>query len=72
MLSITAQAYYAQKLYNEAIRDLIIFGTTHPYIYKKPTLWQRFKYRVLAYRDRVRDAWLVLVGRAHIADEYDD
>lgn len=67
--SILSQTMWSQKLYNEMMRDLVIFGTTHPYIYKKPTLWERFKYRVLCYRDRMRDAWLVLTGRAHISDD---
>lgn len=71
-LGIAIQAQWNQKLYNEMMRDLIIFGTTHPYIYKKATLWERFKWRVLAYKDRIRDAWLVLIGKADIYDGQDD
>jgi hypothetical protein len=70
--SVLSESVWAQKLYNEMMRDLVIFGTTHPYIYKKATLWERFKWRLLAYKVRARDAWLVLTGRAHIADDYDD
>jgi hypothetical protein len=69
VMSILSQTIWAQKLYNEAMRDLVIFGTSTPWIYKKATLWERFKWRIQAYAERVRDAWLVLIGRAHIADD---
>jgi hypothetical protein len=68
-LGIITQTLWAQKLYNEAMRDLVIFGTTTPYIYKKASLWRRFRWRVLGFAERVRDAWLVLIGKAHIADD---
>lgn len=68
VLGIVAQTLWSQKLLNE-YRDSLIFGTSNPYIYKESTRWQRFKWRMSAYKDRVRDAWLVLTGRAHIADE---
>lgn len=71
-LGLASQKLWAQKLYNEMMRDLVIFGSTHPYIYKKATMWERLKWRVLAYKNRVRDAWLVLVGKADIYDGQDD
>jgi hypothetical protein len=72
VLGIASQTLWAQKLYNEAMRDLIIFGTTHPHIYKKPTLWQRIKWPARDFFRRCRDACLVLIGRAEISDPYDD
>lgn len=72
ILSTVAQTYWAQKLYNEAMRDLVIFGTSTPYIYKKPTLWQRIKWPVRDFFWRCRDAWLVLTGKAEIGERYDD
>lgn len=33
---------------------------------KPSTRWSRFKYRLVIYRDRVRDAWAVLRGRASV------
>jgi hypothetical protein len=68
-LGIITQTLWSQKIYNEMVRDLVIFGTTHPHIYKKASLWQRFKWRILGLAERVRDAWLVLTGQAHIADD---
>lgn len=70
-MSIVSQAYWAQKLYNEATRELLLFQR-QPYIYRKTTRWQRFKWRMLAYRERVHGAWLVLVGKAEIYDGQDD
>jgi hypothetical protein len=63
---------WAQKLYNEYTRDLVIFGTSHPFIYKKPTLWERIKWPLRNFFRRVRDAWKVLIGRAEIYDGQDD
>ena len=71
-LGLISQSLWAQKLYNEAMRDLVIFGTSTPYIYKEPTLWQRIKWPVRDFFERVRDAWKVLMGRAEIAEPYDD
>lgn len=70
--SVLVNSIMAQKLYNEAMRDLVIFGTTTPYIYKKPTLWQRIKWPVQSFFRRCRDAWEVLRGRAEIYDPLDD
>lgn len=72
VFSTVSQSMWAQKLYNEAMRDLIIFGTTTPYIYKKASRWQRLKWRLQDYAWRVRDAWLVLIGKAEIYEGQDD
>lgn len=68
-LGIIYNTLWAQKLYNEAMRDLVILGTSAPYIYKKPTLWQRIKWPIHGFFSRVRDAWDVLIGKASINDE---
>lgn len=70
--SLIVQTLWAQKLYNEAMRDLIVFGTSTPYIYKKPTLWQRIKWPVRDFFGCVRDAWKVLTGKAEIYEGQDD
>lgn len=70
--SMIVESLWAQKLYNEAMRDLIVFGTSTPYIYKKPTLWQRIKWPVRDFFGRVRDAWKVLTGKAEIYEGQDD
>lgn len=72
ILSIAAQSQWNQKLYNEMMRDLVIYGTTTPYIYKKVSLWERLKWRIQRYAERTRDAWLVLIGKADIYDGQDD
>lgn len=69
VVSLVSQSLWAQKLYNEAMRDLVVFGTSTPYIYKKPTLWQRIKWPIQGFFRRLGDAWLVLTGKAHIADD---
>lgn len=71
VFSVVSQTLWAQKLYNE-YTNAVIFGTSHPYIYKKATRWERFKWRMLAYKDRVRDAWKVLTGKAEIYEGQDD
>lgn len=70
-LSIIQQSLWAQKLYNEAMKDLAFFRTV-PYIYVKITRWERFKWRMEDFAERAQDAWLVLIGRAHIDRGYDE
>lgn len=72
VVSTLSHTLWAQKLYNEAMRDLIVFGTSTPYIYKKPTLWQRVKWPVRDFLWRCRDAWKVLTGKAEIYEGQDD
>ena len=68
-MSIVAESQWAQRRYNQELSDLIIFGTSAPYIYKKPTLWQRIKWPIQGFFRRARDAWLVLIGRAYIHED---
>lgn len=63
-----SQPYWAKKLYEEAMRDLVVFGTSAPFIYKPIPWYRRAWWRVLHYRNRVRDAWLVLIGRKDASD----
>ena len=70
--SLISATLWDQKLYNEYMRNLIIYGTTHPYIYEKPTLCQRITWPVQDFMRRCRDAWRVLTGKAEIYDGQDD
>ena len=38
---------------------------------KPPTRWERFTWRVKHYLNRVRDAWLVLIGRKDACDPWE-
>lgn len=65
--SLISQTYWAQKLYNEATRQISWLPKPKPL-----TRWQRFRYRISVPFTRMRDAWLVLIGRAEIYDGQDD
>lgn len=68
-VGIIGSTCWAQRLYNEATREMLHFkpSPTHP-----STRWWRFKRRVTLFLERVHDAWLVLIGHAAIRDPYDD
>lgn len=38
-------------------------------VYTDPTRWQRLKIKAQSFKRRVSDAWLVLRGKAYIADD---
>lgn len=67
--SLVMAAQGAQMDYNRMLQDIVIYGTSAPFIYKKPTLWQRIKWPVQGFMQRCVDAWKVLIGRAYINDE---
>ncbi len=72
VVSLISQSYWSQRLYNEAMRDLVIFWTSTPWIYKEPTLLERVKWPVRDFLWRCRDAWKVLTGKAEIYEGQDD
>lgn len=57
-------AMYARELLRVASKSVSLFATQR----KKLTRYDRLKYKALMYIERVRDAWLVLIGKAEIQD----
>lgn len=64
--SMVSSMYWAQRLYNEATRDLLLFPHEKR---PAPSRWKRLSWRISDYAGRVHDAWLVLTGRAEIYSE---
>jgi hypothetical protein len=65
-ISVAQMAKVHQRIYNQQMQDLLIYGTSAPFIYKKIPLWKRLQWRIEDFCGRVRDAWKVLTGKADI------
>jgi hypothetical protein len=67
IVSITTRYRAAQMAANIQANNRLL-AMLEGYKPKPPTRWERFTWRVLHYRNRVRDAWLVLIGRKDVCD----
>jgi hypothetical protein len=52
---------------SEALKAMMLYGGERwGDVYKPPTRWDDFKWRVSAYFCRIRDAWLVMIGKREV------
>lgn len=62
--------YWAAKMLDQLMHEGPLITLLRKDI-KPPTKWERFTWRIKGYINRVRDAWLVLIGRKDACDPYE-
>lgn len=73
--SLYMPIYLDPKIVDVTRREVPLSGMLRPLEPKEPvkplSLWKRMKIRFWSFRDRCRNAWLVLTGKRDIEDEED-